>query len=613
LGLTQNWLNSGPVNVLNIPSLWALASLVFALSLPASVHSAPGIALGAEPKYTGNWSHFSYANPNAPKGGQLTAAATGNFDKLNPFTLKGNVADYVSSLVFETLMIGSLDEPFSMYGLVAQEVELAADELSVTFRLNPQAKFSNGDAIRADDVKYSFDTLMSKEASPLWRNYWADVKQLVVVDPLTVRFDFRERNRELHMICGSVPVFSRKWGQGKKFSDVINEMPIGSGPYLVDQVDPGKGISFKRNPAYWGAQLPVRKGMYNFDRIALKYFKDEFTRIEAFKAGEFDFIQENVAKNWARNYEGPKFRDGTLVKTTLAHKNAQGLQGYVLNLRKPIFKDVRVRRALALSMDFEWMNRQLFYGQYKRSYSYFTNSEFAATGLPGPDELKYLEPLRAKLKPEVFAAAPQPPSTLAPNTLRQNLRQARALLEEAGWVYRDGALRNAKGEPFEFEILSYTRSTERLVAPMIRNLEKLGIVARQRVADMSLYKKRIDAFDYDVITHVFSSSQSPGNEQVHRFSSQSADEPGSDNMIGLKDPAVDALLEQMLKVGNKKDFVGALKALDRVLLHGHYVIPNWHNDSHRVAFRPKVKFPKTLPLYYPVPQNWIFETGWLEN
>jgi microcin C transport system substrate-binding protein len=585
---------------------------VYCLFAAPAAHAAHGMALGAELKYPPDWSHFSYANPKAPKGGTLVAAATGNFDKLNPFTLKGNVESYMSGIVFEPLMLGSLDEPFSMYGLIAQDAQLAPDQLSITFKLNPAAKFSNGDAIGAQDVKYSFDTLMSKEASPMWRNYWADVKQLVVVDPLTVRFEFKNRNRELHMICGSVPVFSRKWGQGKKFSEIVTDVPIGSGPYIIEKVDFGKSVTFKRNPNYWGAKLPPRTGTFNFDNIVIKYFKDEFTRIEAFKAGEFDFIQENVAKNWARNYEGPKFRDGSIVKTTFNHSNAQGMQGYVMNLRRPLFKDVRVRQALMLAMDFEWMNRQLFYNQYKRSYSYFTNTELAARGEPGPDELKYLEPLRSQLSPAVFGQAPVPPSTLAPNSLRANLLKARELLAQAGWTYRDEGLRNAKGELFEFEILNYSRSSERLIAPLMRNLDKLGIKVRQRTTDVSLYKKRIDEFDYDVITHVYSSSQSPGNEQVHRFSSKAADEKGSDNLMGLKDPAVDTLLQQMLQVTNAADFKGALRALDRVLLHGHYIIPNWHNDNHRVAFRKHLRSPQTLPLYYPIPQTWVFETWWME-
>lgn len=574
--------------------------------------AAYALALGGEPKYPPDFRAFDYVNPDAPKGGAVTLAAMGTFDKLNPFTLKGMAAAGLTDLVFETLTVASMDEPMSMYGLLASDMQLAPDKLSITFRLNPAARFSNGDAVEAADVKHSFDTLRSKAASPMWRQYWADVKRAVVVDRLTIRFEFERRNRELHMIVGSVPVFSRKWGGGKPFDQIVQDTPIATGPYVVDRVDLGKSITYRRVPDYWARELPSRRGQFNFDQVHFTYFLDEFARIEAFKAGNFDFVQENVAKNWARSYYGRKFEDGTFIKTELENSNAQGMQAFVMNTRRPLFADVRVRRAVALAMDFEWMNRQLFFNQYTRSYSYFTNSEMAATGLPSEAELKLLDPFRASLPPSVFAEALPPPSTLPPRSLRENLREARALLTDAGWTYRDGALRNAAGQPFEFEVVIASRSFERVIAPFARNLEKLGIQVRSRTMDASLYKKRIDDYDFDMIVHWFQSSQSPGNELALRFTSQAAEERGTNNYMGVKNPAVDALVERILSVESREELVTAARALDRVLRAGHYVIPHWFNRTWRVAYKNQFGRPERLPLYY-VADDWFLMSWWMKS
>lgn len=572
--------------------------------------AAHGLALGTTPKYPPGFTHFDYVDPAAPKGGELALSAMGSYDKLNPFTLKGTPADGLTELMFETLAVQSEDEPMSMYGLLAEDMQLAPDQLSMTFRLNPQARFSNGDEVSAADVKHSFDMLMSKAASPIYRALWSDVARLAVLDARTVRFEFRRRNRELHMIVGQLPVFSRKWGAGKPFEQVVSDAPIASGPYLVERMDFGRNIVYRRNPDYWGARIPARRGMFNFDRVIYRYYKDELVRLEAFKAGEFDFIHENVAKNWARGYQGRKFASGEIVRRELGHQNPQGMQGYVFNLRRPLFRDVRVRKALALAMDFEWMNRQLFYNQYRRSDSFFTNSEMAAHGAPAPAELKLLEPLRRQLDPAVFAPAEPPPSTAPPHSLRENLRQARELLREAGWSYRDGAMRNDKGESFEFEVLLDRKSWERVVAPFSRNLEKLGIQARYRVIDQALASKRLDDFDYDMAVHWYLSSQSPGNELFLRFASATADEKGSHNLMGLKDPAVDKLIEAVLTSPTREALVTACRALDRVLLAGRYVIPHWHNSTHRVAYKSRFGIPKRQPLYYQ-PEDWMLKAWWI--
>ncbi len=574
-----------------------------------------GMALGASPKYPPDFSHFSYVNPNAPLGGELKLSAMGTFDKLNPFTLKGIAARGVMDLMFESLTIGSLDEPMSAYGLLAKDMQLARDRMSITFRLRPEARFSNGDAVTAEDVKFSFDTLRSKSASPIWRNYWADVREAVVVDPLTIRFNFARKNRELHMIVGAVPVFSKKWGsqQGvdKPFEQWIQDHPIATGPYVIDRVDLGKSIRFKRQANYWAEAIPTRRGQFRFETVSFRYYKDEFARIEAFKAGEFDFVHENAAKNWARSYIGSRFAKGELVKTELANSNAQGMQAFYFNIRQPKFQDVRVRQAIGLALDYEWMNRQLFYNQYKRSYSYFTNTVMAATGEPTAEELKLLEPLRSQLQPAVFGPVPMPPNTNPPQSLRENLREARRLLGEAGWTYRDGALRNAQGQPLEFEVLLATRTWERIIAPFARNLAKLGISVKVRVTDSSLYKKRVDDYDYDMIVHWYLSSQSPGNELVFRFMSQAAKEPGADNFIGIQDPVVDRLVQRILSVESREELIVAARAFDRVMRHGYYAIPHWHNNVHRISYRRGLARPSVLPDYYHS-EDWALAAWWWE-
>lgn len=572
-----------------------------------------GMALGDTPRYGPEFTHFRYTDPTATRGGELRLSAMGTFDKLNPFTLKGIAARGIMDLMFESLTIGSLDEPMSMYGLLAQDMKLAPDRMSITFRLRPEARFSNGDQVLAEDVKFSFDTLRSKSASPIWRNYWADVRDVEVIDTRTIRFNFSRRNRELHMIVGAVPVFSAKWGrqQGadKPFEQWIQDHPIATGPYAIERVDLGKSIRFRRRADYWGDQVPARRGQFNFDVVSFRYYKDEFARIEAFKAGEFDFVHENAAKNWARSYIGRRFADGSLQKTELANSNAQGMQAFYFNIRKPMFADARVREAIGLALDYEWMNRQLFYNQYKRSPSYFTNTEMAARDTPSEAELRLLSPLSGRLPPTVFGPVPLPPETSPPGSLRENLRRARGLLAEAGWTYRDGALRNASGQAFTFEVLLSSRTWERIVAPFARNLAKLGITVRVRVTDTSLYKKRIDNFDYDMIVHWYLSSQSPGNELVFRFTSAAADEPGGDNFIGLKDPAVDALVQRILSVESRDDLITAARALDRVLRVGHYAIPHWHNSTHRIAYRSGLGRPQQLPDYYHS-EDWVVSSWW---
>ncbi|MGV8900522.1 MAG: extracellular solute-binding protein [Burkholderiaceae bacterium] len=580
----------------------------------AYVLAAPAFSLYDTPRYGPGFTHFDYVNPDAPKGGELFLANPDrrtSFDKFNPFSMKGVAAAGVSTLMFETLTVGSSDEVATMYGLLAEDMELAPDRMSMTFRLNPLARFNNGDPVLAADVKHSYDMLVTKGA-PQFKSVFADVKQCVVTAERSVRFDFRTLNHELPLIVGSVPVFSRKWGATTEFDRIQLEVPIASGPYLIDRFDIGRSISFRRNPAYWGANVPSRKGMFNFNRINYRFYQDDVARLEAFKAGEFDVIVEYSAKNWARSYNGPKFTSGEIVKRALTHSNGAGMQGFVMNLRRPQFQDVRVRRALELALDFEWMNRQLFYSQYKRIYSFFNNSEMAATGMPSKDELKLLQPLRAKLDPAVFGPAPLPPSTNPPASLRANLLQAKALLKQAGWEYRDGALRNAKGEPFAFEILDDQSALSRVISVYVRNLQKLGFQVKQRTADFALVQKRMEEFDFDMTSTRFPDVTSPGNEMFDMFGSKAADQPGSNNAWGLKDAAVDRLVELLVAAKTRRDLVAAARALDRVLLHKHIVVTHWFSSTHRVAYRNRFGIPTVAPLYYQA-DPYVISSWWEEK
>ncbi|RQS73935.1 ABC transporter substrate-binding protein [Burkholderia sp. Bp8963] len=610
---------SGAARAMRAAGRVAAVLLTQAVLAATAAHAVHAIAQYGEPKYPPGFKHFDYVNPDAPKGGTLVLANPSrltSFDKFNPYTMRGNIAPGIE-LLFESLTTGNSDEPASAYGLLADDIAIAPDRLSVTFHLNPRARFSNGDPVTAADVKYSFDTLKSKQAAPQFGAYFADITRAVIVDPATVRFEFRQHNRELPLIAGGVPVFSHKWGlraDGTRipFDQLAFEQPIGSGPYLIEHYDNGRTITYRRNPAYWGADLPVRVGTNNFEHIVYKLYGDGVARLEAFKAGEYDVLVEYIARNWVRRDVGKRFDSGELVKREFRQHNGAGMQGFMLNLRRPWFRDVRVRKALDLAFDFEWLNRQLFYSGYTRLDSYFADTDLQATGTPGPGELELLEPLRAQLDPAVFGPMVVQPNTNPPNSLRANLLKARALLAEAGWTYRDGALRNAQGEPFTFEILDDAGSAfEPVVIAYQRNLAKLGIDARFRTADYALLQKRLDAFDYDMTTIRYPGVQVPGAEQFARYGSKFADEQGSDNVIGLKSPAVDALLHALGAAQTREQLLDATHALDRVLMHGYYAIPQWYSTTHRIAYKRTLAYPQTLPLYYSA-EGWVVSTWWVK-
>ncbi len=586
------------------------------------VWAAHAYAQFGDIKYPPGFAHFSYVNPEAPKGGEISLVSPtriSNFDKYNPFTLKGTAPPNMGSLLFETLLTGTLDEPTTAYGLLAEDVSVAADGLSVTFRLNPRARFHNGDPVLAEDVRHSFDTLISPEAAPQFRTYFSEVKGVRVLGERLVRFDFHRPNAELPLIVGSLPVFSRQWGvvngERKPFDQIVMEEPIGSGPYRIGRVNFGRDITYVRDPNWWAQDLNVRRGMYNFDRVTFKIYKDNTAQLEAFKAGEFDYIQAFIAREWARSYTGRAFDRGELVKRELEHGNAGDFQGFLFNTRLPKFQDPRVREAIGLAMDYEWLNRQLFYNAYERVRGYFVASDFEAKGLPGPEELALLEPLRSQLPPQVFEReVPLPPYTsLDPDsgqTLRDNLRRARDLLAEAGWRYRDGALRNERGEVFTIEFLDNSGSMGRVVTPFAKNLERLGIRANYRVIDFAILQKRLDVYDFEVISSRWLGSEAPGTELLERFGSAAADTEGSGNLMGVKDPAVDALLDRVVSARTRPELVASLRALDRVLRHMHLHVPHWYGSVHRVAYRTgRFEQPATMPRYYQ-PESWVLATWW---
>jgi len=595
-----------------------------AAQAPAGAWSHAFAAYG-EPKYPRGFKNFDYVNPDAPKGGTLNVQNPDrrtSFDKYNPFTIKGDPPTGLSILMFESLAVRSGDEPATMYGLLAEEMLVAPDRSSITFRLNPKARFYNGDPVLAQDVKYSFDMLTSKYAAPGYRTQYSTVAAVTVLDDRTVRFDLKEHTADAIFNAGLLPVFSRKWGLGpdgkrKQFDEIITEYPITSGPYTIGAVDPSRTIEFVRRKDYWAQDLGVMKGQNNYDSIVYRYYRDNAVAMEAFKAGEFDFLLEYSARRWARQHQGPKWDDGRIIKEEIPHGFASGFQSYLLNLRRPLFQDIRVRKAINLAFDFEAVN---VYGQYKHTNSMFANSEFAATGMPSAGELAILEPFRNELPPEVFGPAWVPQRMDAtPNTLRESLKQARKLLEEAGWkVASDGVLRNAKGEPFEFEYMEPQEAPGRAEAVFERNLGILGIKYKPRLVDFAIYRRRLETFDFDMVGIKVPDFTIPNVAELRdQYGSANADVEGSGNLRGLKSKAVDAILKKMEDAKTMDELRDAARALDRVIIFGWYQVPDLYIAANRVSRWDKFGIPKVIPKYYEIQQSgeylvWAV-TGWWDK
>ncbi|HLD64640.1 MAG TPA: extracellular solute-binding protein [Pseudomonas sp.] len=579
------------------PTLRLLAPLL--LSLAGLVQAAPQHALtlyGEAPKYPANFSHFDYVNPDAPKGGTFRLAGGGSFDSFNPYISKG-VAEEKIELIYDTLTRHGQDEPFTEYGLLAQKIERAPDNSWVRFYLRPEARFHDGQPVTAADVVFTFNTLI-KDGAPLWKAYYADVAKVEAEDKLRVRFDFKHAgNRELPLILGQLPVLPSHWWAGRDFKKADLEIPLGSGPYRVAEVHAGRTIRYERVKDWWGKDLPVNRGLHNFDNLRIDYYRDSTVALEALKAGQFDYALETSAKNWATAYDVPAVKDGRLIKEEIRNHNPTGMQGFVFNSRRPLFQDRRVREALGLLLDFEWTNKQLFNGAYTRTQSYFDNSELASSGLPSAAELKILEPLRAQLPPQVFSEEFRVPVSDASGIIREQQRRAYQLLQEAGWRVEGDRMLDAAGQAVSFELLLVQPEFERVLLPYKRNLSELGIELVIRRVDVSQYVNRLRSRDYDMIVAGFGQSNSPGNEQREYWHSSSADKPGSRNFIGLKDPAIDKLVEGLINADSRQSLIEHSRALDRALLWGHYVVPNWHIKTWRVAYWNHIQHPKVTPLY----------------
>ena len=567
------------------------------------LYANSSIAIGYTPKYSNNFKNFEYVNPDIAKGGLIKLSAFGSFESLNPFLLKSLSAAGLNDLVFETLMERSLDEPSSSYAHIASSYEIADDKLSVIYYIDDKAKFSNGDRIKAVDVKFSFDTLMSNDAHPQYRLYWADVNSAEVLNDYSVRFVFKKINPELHMMLGDLPIFSSEWFNKKQFNSVVLEDPIASGPYVVSDYEIGRFIEYKRNPKYWAKKKPTRVGMFNFDTIIFKYYKDMTVALEAFKAGEYDFIYENHSKRWARDYSGPNFDNGVIIKRQLKHSNNTGIQGFVFNTRKEIFQNREIRKAITLAFDFQWSNDNLFYNQYERCDSYFSNSELSASVIPSDNEVMLAKKLginlnRLKNKEHNF---------IVNNNIRDNLIEAKKIFDKLGYNVVNNKLFSPQGKKVEFSFLLAQKGFERILAPFAMNLKKLGITLNYRTIDTSLYQRRVDSFDFDMMVMSYPQSQSPGSELYAMFHSSSSERRGSFNVGGINDKDVDKLIDEIIYSKKRDDLIIASHLLDRILWNDFYMLPNWYISEHRIAYFDKFNYPEKLPKYFQA-TNYILKT-----
>jgi microcin C transport system substrate-binding protein len=570
-----------------------------------------GLSAFGDLAYPANFEHFAYADPDAPKGGTFSLVGWGGvttFNSLNNYILKGDAAQGLE-LLFDSLMTRAADEPDALYGLVAESAEVADDGMSITFYLRPEAKFSDGTPLTAEDVAFSFDTLKEK-GHPIYHQMMQDVVSAEALDPATVRYTFKgELVRDLPLIVAGLPIFSKAYYTKKPFDQTTLDAPLGSGPYLVDRMAQGRTIVYRRNPDYWAKDLPVNRGRWNFDRIRYEYFRDRTAGMEAFKAGFYDFREEFTSKVWATEYDFPAIRDGRVKKEVLLDETPSGTQGFFLNTRRDHLKDPRVRKALDLAFDFEWTNRNVFYGLYQRTESFFENSPMKAEGEPSETEKALLDELGVKVAEEALGAVYLPPKSDGSGADRKLLFEAGKLLDEAGWTIKNGMRVNDKGEPFELEILTFEPSFERLTAPYVKNLKLLGIDARIRMVDPAQYQQRLKNFDFDMTTERYVMRNTPGVELRSYFGSDAAAIDGSLNLAGISDPAVDALIERILAAKSRDELETAARTLDRVLRNGHYWVPHWYKASHHVAHWDKYARPETKPRF----DRGILDTWWYDE
>ncbi|UYG09610.1 extracellular solute-binding protein [Halomonas sp. M4R1S46] len=590
---------------LTVLLLTALAAGPALAASPDEVPTRHALALYGEPALPADFTHFPHADPEAPVGGTLTRAATGSFDSTNPFIIQGTPATGLNA-IYDTLMVANPDEPFTMYGLLAEGIRLDPDRQWIEFDLHREARFHDGTPVTAADVIFSFETLTEK-GQPFYGAYYADVTAVRAVDEDTVHFDLADsESRELPLILGQMPVLPAHYWEGRDFEATTRDPLLGSGPYRIAQVDPGRRIVYARVEDYWGQDLPVNRGRHNIGRLVFDYYRDQTVALEAFKAGNLDMRIESSARNWATAYDFPAAEAGFVQRLEVPDGQPAGMQAYVINLRREKFQDVRVREALNLAFDFEWLNQNLFYGAYERTRSYFENSGMAAEGLPGEGELALLEPHREALPEQVFE---QPLPIEQPQDMRARLREALNLLHEAGYENReDGMLVDAQtGEPLTLEVLLFDTQFERVVQPLLRNLARLGVQGDIRIVDVNQYLNRLRRFDFDIIVGSFPQSANPGNEQREFWGSEYANAPQSRNLIGLQDPVIDALVDRLIAADSREALDTAAQALDRVLRWGFYVIPQWHLDTTRIALWDKFGWQEPFPHY-----NLDLDAWWVD-
>ena len=585
-----------------------LFTIFFITPSLAEINISHAIAMHGEPKYNKNFKHVDYVNPDSYKGGKVVFSAIGSYDTFNPFTLKGNSAAGIGNL-FETLTTSSSDEAFTEYGLLAETIEWPEDRSWVAFNIRKEAKWHDGKPVTPEDVIWTFNTLMEK-GHPFYKYYYGDVIEVVKENNSKVRFNFKgSTNLELPLIVGQLPILPKHYWENKNFEETTLEIPVGSGPYKIKSFDSGRSITYELDQNYWGSDVPIKRGTENFGIIKYEYYKDRSIEREAFKSGDIDFFSENTSKDWATSYKIPFVEKGLIIKESIEHENPQGMQAFVFNTRKDFFKEKKVRKALSYAFDFEWTNTNLFYGAYKRTNSFFENSELASSGLPSGKELDYLNAYIDQLPNEIFTQEYNPPKTDGSGFIREELQKATSLLKEAGWEVFQDKLKNKKtGANFQFEILLVSPAFERIVLPFKDNLEKLGISVNVRTVDSAQYQERLENFDFDMVVYSFRQSLSPGNEQRNFWGSNAAETKGSKNLIGIKNPVIDLLIQKVIAAKDREDLISATKALDRVLLWNHYVIPQWHISSYRTLYWDIFDKPKIRPKYSLGTSTWWIDS-----
>jgi len=588
------------VRALLLFALLSLGVLILAAQANAAekIIKSHGISTFGELKYGPDFKHFDYVNPNAPKGGTFSTWGFGTFDSLTPYILKGQAAQ-LSSIFFESLMTGDADEPDAMYGLIAKTIEYPESRQWAIFDMRPEAKFSDGTPVTAADVVFSFNVLIEK-GRPSFRVTLSDFEKVEALGPHRVKFTFKQgaNTRELPMTAAGLPIFSKAYYKNRDFAKSTLEAPLGSGRYVLDKVVPGKTVSYKRRDDYWGKDLPVNVGRENFDRLVVEYYSDYTAAFEGFKGGSYNYREEYSSKVWGTAYDFPALKNGYVIKQQIPDRNPSGTQGFWFNLRRDKFKDPRVREALGMAFNFEWSNQALFYGIYSRTDSFWENSTLQATGMPSPAELALLEPLRANLPDSVFTQPAFTPAVSKPEQLdRKTLRAAGKLMDAAGWKVVNGVRHNAKGEKFEIEILNDSPAFERIMNPYIENLKRLGIIATLRNVDNAQQTEREKNFEFDIVTRRYTMSLTPGLELRGMFTSATANIPDSANIMGLANPAIDALVVDVEKAQTRADLNVAVKALDRALRSLHIWVPQWYNPFHNIAYLDVFSRPEKLPPF----------------